>query len=129
MSKILFVIEFGGFPLRLDDFINAGHEVEFARSMRKALPLLKKMRPDLLVAEFNYTSQFRDRDSNLDTILTQIQSQSAHTRVIAFVEAEQKRHFERLKERFPEIRGELYFPFENDSLVQLVEGILDENKS
>ena len=126
MSKLLFVIEFGGFSLRLDDFKKAGHTVEFAKSMRKALPLLKKMQPDLLVAEFNYTSQFRDRDSNLDTILTQIQSRSPHTEVIAFVEEEQKIHFERLKSRFPQIVGELYFPFDDNALSQSIAKALDE---
>jgi len=90
MSSLLFVMEFGGFPLSLDSFKDAGHHVEFARSVRKALPLLKRMQPDLLVAEFNYTSQFRDRDSNLDTILIQVQSHSPHTQVIGFVESEQK---------------------------------------
>lgn len=118
-------MEFGGFPLPLDLLRQDGHEVEFAKSMRKALPLLKKIQPDLLVAEFNYTSQFRDRDSNLDTILTQIQSQSPHTKVIAFVEEEQKIHFERLKKRSPEIKGELYFPFESEALQQLIKNTLD----
>jgi hypothetical protein len=120
MSKLLFTIEFGGFPLRLDDFTKTGHEVTFATSMRKAIPLLRKIQPDLLIAEFNYTSQFRDRDSNLDTILTQIQCHSPHTRVIAFVEEEQKIHFKRLKSRFTQIKGELYFPFDDEELMQCV---------
>ncbi|TNF96008.1 MAG: hypothetical protein EP297_10985 [Gammaproteobacteria bacterium] len=124
MSKILFVIEFGGFSLPLEDFRKAGHEVEFAKNMRKAVSLLNKMQPDLLAAEFNYTSQFRDRDSNLDTILTQIESRSPHTRVVAFVEEEQRPHFERFKSRFPQIQGELYFPFESDNLLSLVDVVL-----
>jgi len=120
MSKLLFTVEFGGFPLRLDDFRKAGHEVSFAKSMRKAIPLLKRIQPDLLIAEFNYTSQFRDRDSNLDTILTQIQCHSPHTGVIAFVEEEQKIHFERLKSRFTQIKGGLYFPFSDAELMQRI---------
>jgi len=126
MSKLLFTIEFGGFPLRLDDFTRAGHEVAFAKSMRKAIPLLKKMQPDLLIAEFNYTSQFRDRDSNLDTILTQIQCQSPHTGMIAFVEEEQKIHFERLKSRFSQIQDALYFPFDDEELNLCVTQTLDD---
>jgi len=113
VSKILFVIELGGFPLQLDDLISAGHEVEYINSMRKAISLLKTFQPDIVVAEFQYTSQFRDRDSNLDTILTQIVSRSPHTWMIALVEGEQKTHFERLKSRFDNIHDELYFPLED----------------
>lgn len=124
MSKILFVIEFGGFPLKLDALKAEGHEVEFLTSMRKAISLLKKMQPDLLIAEFNYTSQFRDRDSNLDTILTQIVSRSPHTQVIAFVEEEQKQHFERLQARFDNVKDALYFPFEDEELKQKIDSVL-----
>ena len=125
MSKILFVIEFGGFGLPLDQLAQQGHEIELAKNMRKALPLLKKIQPELLIAEFIYTSQFRDRDSNLDTILTQIQSQSPHTKVIAFVEKEQETHFDRLSKRFPEIKAGLFFPFEPEALQRLIKDTLD----
>jgi DNA-binding NtrC family response regulator len=124
MSKILFAIEFGGFALPLDLLRRNGHQVELAKNMRKAIALMNKMQPDLLAAEFNYTSQFRDRDSNLDTILAQIESHSPETMVIAFVEEEQKTHFERLKKRFPQIKGQLYFPFNNDDLLSLVDSTL-----
>ncbi len=126
MSRILFVIEFGGFPLKLDGLKDEGHEVEITKSMRKAIPLLKKFDPDLVVAEFNYTSQFRDRDSNLDTIMTQIVSRSPHTKLIAFVEEEQKQHFERLQSRFENIKGALYFPFEDEDIKQLIHSTLEE---
>lgn len=124
MNTLLFVIEFGGFPLNLDIFKKSGYEVLFASSVRKALPLLKQHQPDLLVAEFNYTSQFRDRDSNLDTILNQLQSHSPGTRVIAFVEEEQRDHFERLRSRFDSIKGCLYHPFESSQLEDLVSAVL-----
>lgn len=124
MSKILFVIEFGGFPLKFDDLVEKGHEIEFTKSMRKAISLLKKTQPDLVVAEFNYTSQFRDRDSNLDTIMTQIVCHSSHTKLIAFVEQEQKQHFKRLQSRFENIKGALYFPFRDKDIKQMIHKML-----
>ena len=124
MSKILFVIELGGFPLKLDDLISAGHEVEYLNSMRKAISLLKSFQPDIVVAEFRYTSQFRDRDSNLDTILTQIVSRSPHTQMIALLEHEQEMHFARLKSRFDNIRGELYFPVEDLDIKNTIQRLL-----
>ena len=111
--------------MRLDNFRNVGHEVEYVGNMRKALSMLKKFQPDLLVAEFQYTSQFRDRDSNLDTIMSQIVSHSSHTEVMALVEPEQKIHFERLKSRFDNIHGALYFPFEESELTQAVLSLLN----
>ncbi|MCW8963579.1 MAG: hypothetical protein OQL16_07260 [Gammaproteobacteria bacterium] len=129
MSKILFVIEIGGFPLNFDELINAGHEVEYINSMRKAIPLLKKFQPDVMVAEFQYTSQFRDRDSNLDTIMTQVVSRSPHTHVIALVEEEQQSHFERLKSRFDNIRDQLYFPFEGADLNNAIINLLHKQET
>ena len=125
MSSILFVIELGGFPLTLDDLRQEGHEVEYISNMRKAISLLKKFRPDVMVAEFLYTSQFRDRDSNLDTIMTQIVSHSPHTKVIALVEKEQQIHFERLQSRFDNIRSALYFPFEDADIKQAIGQLLE----
>jgi hypothetical protein len=126
MSKILFVIEIGGFPLKFDALLAAGHEVEYTSSMRKAIPLLKKLQPDIMLAEFQYTSQFRDRDSNMDTIMTQIVSRSPHTKVIALVEEEQQIHYERLKSRFDNIRDQLYFPFEAADLDNKIFQLLDQ---
>jgi hypothetical protein len=124
MSKILFVIELGGFPLRLDDLKAEGHEVEYVNNMRKAISLLKRFQPDILVAEFQYTSQFRDRDSNLDTILTQVVSHSTHTQVIALVEEEQKLHFERLQSRFDNIRKAVYFPLHDADIKRTIHELL-----
>jgi hypothetical protein len=123
-SRILFIIELGGFPLRLNDLKDEGHEVEYVNSMRKAIALLKKFKPDVLVAEFQYTSQFRDRDSNLDTILSQIVSHSPHTQVVALVEEEQKMHFERLQSRFDNIRQALYFPLQDADIKQSIHQLL-----
>ena len=124
MSKILFVIELGGFPLQLDDLLSAGHEVEYINSMRKAISLLKTFQPDIIITEFQYTSQFRDRYSNLDTILTQIVSRSPHTKMIALVEREQQTHFERLKSRFDNIHDELYFPVEDVDIKKAISRLL-----
>jgi non-ribosomal peptide synthetase component E (peptide arylation enzyme) len=92
--------------------------------MRKAISLLKKFLPDILVAEFQYTSQFRDRDSNMDTILTQVVSHSAHTQVIALVEEEQKLHFERLQSRFDNIRKAVYFPLQDADIKHTIHELL-----
>lgn len=92
--------------------------------MRKGIPLLRKFQPDILVAEFQYTSQFRDRDSNLDTIMTQVVGYSPHTRVIALVEKEQQIHFERLELRFENIRDKLYFPLEGTDLNNAITALL-----
>lgn len=118
MSRILFILELGGFPLTLDDLKSEGHDIELVTSMRKGLASLKKTQPDIIVADFHYTSQFRDRDSNLDTLMTQIVSRSPHTQLIALVEPEERQHFERLKARFDNIHSALYFPY-NDADIKL----------
>ena len=87
----------------------AGYEVETATSMRKAIALLKKRRPDVIVAEFNYQSDFRDRTSNLESLLATRQTRCPDARVVVFYEREQAGHFEKVLGRF-EVDRTLPFP-------------------
>ena len=49
---LLSIIELGGYPDFKPLYRQAGYEVESVASVRKALGLLKKLSPDVIVAEF-----------------------------------------------------------------------------
>jgi len=89
--------------------------------MRKAIAFLKKRQPDVIVAEFNFQSDFRDRSSNLESILAVVQ-RSPDIRVIIFYEKEFSPQFEKLSARLP-VHKALAFPVEEavlrDSLMEL----------
>ena len=66
---LLSIIELGGYPNFTAVYQQAGFTVESVASVRKALGLLKKINPDVIVAEFNFQSDFRDRSSSLESLL------------------------------------------------------------
>ena len=82
--------------------------------MRKALGLIKKKKPRVVVAEFNYQSDFRDRTSSLETLMAVLQ-RLPNTRVIVFFEREQAELYERVTSRFP-VHDSLTFPIDELAL-------------
>lgn len=97
---LLSIIELGGYPDFKPLYRQAGYEVESVASVRKALTLLKKTQPDVIVAEFNFQSDFRDRTSSLESLLAAVQ-RSPITKVIVFYENEHAHQLAKLQVRFP----------------------------
>ncbi|HYA37554.1 MAG TPA: hypothetical protein VEI74_04720 [Candidatus Methylomirabilis sp.] len=108
--KLLSIIELGGYPDFRSLYQQAGYEVESVASVRKALGLLKKSDPDVIVAEFNFQSDFRDRTSSLESLLAVVQ-RSTKTKVIVFYEKEHEHQLVKLTSRFP-IHESLTFPID-----------------
>jgi len=112
--KLLSIIELGGYPDFKALYRQAGYEVESVASVRKALGLLRKIDPDMIVAEFNFQSDFRDRTSSLESLLAAVQ-RTPKTRVIVFYEKEHEHQLEKLTSRFP-IHESLAFPIDTARL-------------
>ena len=113
---LLSIIELGGYPDFKPLYRQAGYEVESVASVRKALSLLKKTQPDVIVAEFNFQSDFRDRTSSLESLLAVVQ-QLPKTKVIVFYENEHAHQLAKLTARFP-IHEALPFPIDPAKLEQ-----------
>jgi len=97
---LLSIVELGGYPNFAALYARAGFTVESAASMRKAVALLKTVTPAVIVAEFNFQSDFRDRTSSLETLLAVLQ-RMPDTRLIVFYEKEYSHQLERVSSRFP----------------------------
>ena len=76
-KQLLVVIELGGYPDFRKLYQQFGYEVQIESSMRKALAILKKKKIDVIVAEFNYQHTFRDRLSNLESLIAAAQKQES----------------------------------------------------
>ena len=113
-KRLLSIIELGGYPNFTPLYEDLGFEVEIATRMRKALGILKKYQPDVIVTEFNFQSDFRDRTSSLESLLAVVQRLPA-TRVVVFYEKEFTPQFDMLRERLPVYRA-LMFPVEESAL-------------
>jgi hypothetical protein len=111
---LLAIIELGGYPNFTPLYQSLGYEVAVETRMRKALGFLKKHQPDVIVAEFNFQSDFRDRTSSLESLLAVVQRLPG-TRLIVFYEKEFTSQFEKLRSRLP-VCDALTFPIEESEL-------------
>lgn len=103
-----------GYPDFKPLYRDAGYEVESVASVRKALAQLKKASPDVIVAEFNFQSDFRDRTSSLESLLAVVQ-RAPKTKVILFYEKEYAHQLTRLTNSFPVFEA-LPFPIDTAQL-------------
>ena len=111
---LLAIIELGGYPNFTSLYQSLGYEVAVETRMRKALGFLKKHQADVIVAEFNFQSDFRDRTSSLESLLAVVQRLPG-TRLIVFYEKEFTSQFEKLRSRLP-VCDALTFPIEESEL-------------
>lgn len=111
---LLSIIELGGYPNFTPLYQQTGYAVESVTSVRKALGLLKKINPDVIVAEFNFQSDFRDRTSSLESLLAVVR-RSPNTKVIVFYEKDQAHQLAKLQAQFP-IHAALAYPIDTQLL-------------
>ena len=109
MLTLISIIEIGGYPDFSPLYRDLGYETISVKSVRKALSTMKKQSPNVLVAEFNFQSDFRDRTSSLESILATIQGQHPQCKVIVLYEQEYQHAFERLQAQYA-IDAALSFP-------------------
>lgn len=115
---LLTVIELGGYPSFAPIYVAAGYRVVTARSVRRALALIKQQPPDCVVAEFNFQSDFRDRTSSLESLLAALERHQP-ARVVVFYEKEHGHQLERLRARFPAMHC-LAFPIDERQLAAAI---------
>ncbi|MDH5183308.1 MAG: hypothetical protein OEX12_05400 [Gammaproteobacteria bacterium] len=117
-TSLLMIVELGGYPDFSPIYRRAGFQVETVTSMRKALSLLKKNNYAMVVCEFNFQSDFRDRTSSLESMMAVLQVKP-ETRIIVFYEKEFAHQFERISSRFP-FHAALRYPIDEQVLTDSV---------
>ena len=98
-KSLLSIIELGGYPDFKPLYKRYGYEPIVVYSMRKALGVLKKTKPQVVVAEFNYQSDFRDRTSSLESLIA-VAQRDPKMNLIVFFEEEYAHQFEKLCARY-----------------------------
>lgn len=119
---LLAITELGGYPDFTPIYQHHGFHVEKVTSVRNAIRLMKKITPRVIVAEFNYQSDFRDRTSSLETLMAVLQ-RMPDTLVIVFYEQDFAHQLERLTSRFP-VHAVLSFPIEESTLAEALRTIV-----
>ena len=118
---LLSITELGGYPDFQELYQKNGYQVVSENSMRKALRSVKKSNPCVIVAEFNFQSDFRDRTSNLETLMAVVQ-QIQDVKLIIFYEKEYLHQFDKLRSRFI-FHAELAYPIDKAQLSKALESI------
>ncbi len=89
-QKLLAIVELGGYPNLIPLYRQLGYQVEVVNTQRKANSYLKKHTPEVVVAEYNHQTDFRDRSSNLETLCAVLQ-RYPKVKLLVFYPAEYRR--------------------------------------
>ena len=118
---LLAITEFGGYPDFTALYESLGYQVIKTDSIRKAVKLIRKFQPAVMVAEFNFQSDFRDRTSSLETLLSSTQGVS-DSQMVVFYEKEFEPQYQRFLQSF-EVAASLVFPIEEAQLRSALQSI------
>jgi hypothetical protein len=99
-AHLLAILELGGYPNFAPLYKRLGFAAELVSSQRKAQAALKRRVPSVIVAEYNFQSDFRDRTSNLETLMARLQKHP-EVRVICIYQPEHQPKLDSLRARFP----------------------------
>lgn len=118
--QLLAIVEQGGYPNFTSFYETLGYQVTMSYSMRKAMAIVRKQPLDVIVAEFNYQSDFRDRTSSLESLLATVERMPKNSnspnqiptpsqiRVIVFYEIEYIHQLKKLQTAFSNFKTMAY---------------------
>jgi hypothetical protein len=121
-QELLAIVELGGYPNFIPLYQRLNYRVEMVNSVRKAQSWLKRHHPRVVVTEFYSDPQFRDRMSNLESLLATLERYSIDARIIVLIEAKYLQRLERLKSRFP-VHAVLTFPIDEKAMQDALQSI------
>jgi len=119
-KKLLAVIEFfnhGKLPALYKEL---GFDVAVEGRVRKAVALVRKMKPDVIVADFYFQSDFRDRLSNLESLLATAQP-FKDTRILVLYDPQDTHALIRVRERM-RIDAVLPTPVSDEAIKAVLNG-------
>ena len=123
-NSLLSIVELGGYPDFAPLYRKKGFQTESIDSMRKAIKWLKKNRPLVIVAEFNFQIDFRDRSSNLDSLMAVVERMQA-TKVVVFYDKEQRHKLDEFLAVY-KVFEIIAFPVDEDKLSAIIDRVLEE---
>jgi AmiR/NasT family two-component response regulator len=113
--ELLALVELGGYPNFVPLYQRLDYRVEMVNSVRKAQAWLKSHRPQVVVAEFYADPQFRDRVSNLESLLATLQRYHVEARVVVFLDTSYLAHLEKVRTRYA-VHAVLTYPIRESDL-------------
>jgi AmiR/NasT family two-component response regulator len=120
VRELLALIELGEYPNFVPLYKRQGYQVEMVNSVRKAQAWLKRHKPEVVVAEFYADPQFRDRLSNLESLLATLQRYAIDARVIVLIDKRYLENLEKVKQRY-QVHAVLTYPVDISGMQAVLE--------
>lgn len=98
-KRLLAVVEFLAHTGLRALYERLGYAVDQEFTVRKAITRLRRERPDVIVADFYYQPDFRDRVSNLESLLAAAQGLQG-TRVLVYYDPAHQAALDKVRSRF-----------------------------
>lgn len=98
-KHLLAVVEFLGHTAYKPLYEQAGYTVACEFSVRKAIAAVRRQKPDVVVADFFFQPDFRDRVSNLESLLASLQGAAA-VKVLVYYDAAHQHALDKVRQRF-----------------------------
>jgi len=124
-SVLLSIVEQGGYESFRPLYEAKGFLVVENNSVKNALKRLKQNSAEVIVAEFNFQSDFRERSSSLESLLATVQW-LPNVRVIVLFDKEWQEKLNNLLE-IHSVYETIPFPISESHLALSLENILVEN--
>lgn len=119
-KKLLAMIEFVSHARLPGLYQSLGFDVSTEWQVRKAVALLRKQRPDVIVADFYFQQDFRDRLSNLESLLAAAQTLKG-CKILVFYEPQDEHALERVRQRM-RIDAVLPVPVSDEAISAVLSG-------
>jgi len=114
-KQLLFFVDEGGFDDFTPLFVSLGFTVDFEDSQRRAVKLAKKNTYQVLVAEFSHNPEFRDRVSNIESLLAALEVHSPDVKIIILYDEINQPQLNQLKQRY-RMDATLAFPVDEQTI-------------
>lgn len=117
-KTLLAVIEFLAHTRLKALYERLGYRVSQEFSVRKAIAYLRQAQPDVIVADFFFQPDFRDRVSNLESLLAAAQ-RFQDTRILVYYDPAHQNALDKVRVRF-RIDAALTIPVQQPELERLL---------
>jgi hypothetical protein len=122
-ARLLAVVEFLAHAHLKAIYEKLGFQVTNEFSVRKAIAAARKQKPEILVADFFFQPDFRDRVSNLESLLATIQGGN-ETKVLVYYDSAHQHALDKVKQRF-HIDAALTLPVKEADIAAILVGWRD----
>jgi len=113
-KKLLTLVEFIAHSKLPNLYKQLGFDVTTEWQARKAVSLVRKLKPEVIVADFYFQADFRDRLSNLESVLATAQP-LADTKILVLYEPQSQAALDKVRARM-RIDAALAVPVKEEDL-------------